>query len=141
MDAFADALRCQEGNGTPEGLEPGSLAWARQKIEEVKAVLRAERPSLSSPSTAASNFASEIVADSACGASSRSRWISSSSESGTLPARFLVAFPRAISAAPQTADRAAVAVLVSAAAEAVASATYSASCYHAIEDIWILTIV
>src|ERR1700676_1124508 len=40
MDAFADALRCQEGNGTCEGVEPGSFAWAFQKIEEVKAGLR-----------------------------------------------------------------------------------------------------
>src|ERR1700722_15526956 len=40
MDALADALRCQEGNGTCEGVEPGSLAWARQHIEAVKAGLR-----------------------------------------------------------------------------------------------------
>jgi hypothetical protein len=40
MDAFADALRCQEGNGTCEGVEPGSLAWARRQIEEIKAGLR-----------------------------------------------------------------------------------------------------
>ena len=40
MDAFADALRCQEGNGTCEGVEPGSFAWALQKIEAVKAGLR-----------------------------------------------------------------------------------------------------
>jgi hypothetical protein len=40
MDAFADALRSPEGNGTPEGVEPGSFAWARQKIEAVKDGLR-----------------------------------------------------------------------------------------------------
>jgi hypothetical protein len=40
MDAFADELRCQEGNGTCEGVEPGSFAWALQKIEAVKAGLR-----------------------------------------------------------------------------------------------------
>jgi hypothetical protein len=40
MDASADVVRSQEQNGTREGVEPGSLAWAHQKIEEVKAGLR-----------------------------------------------------------------------------------------------------
>src|ERR1700730_6431577 len=40
MDASADVVRSPEGEGTPEGVEPGSLAWARQKIEAVKAGLR-----------------------------------------------------------------------------------------------------
>jgi hypothetical protein len=33
-------VRSQEQNGTPGGVEPGSLAWMRHKIEEVKAGLR-----------------------------------------------------------------------------------------------------
>jgi hypothetical protein len=40
MNIFADAVRIQEQNGTHEGVELGTLAWARQKIEEVKAGLR-----------------------------------------------------------------------------------------------------
>ena len=40
MDASADVVRSPEGDGTPEGVEPGSLLWARQHIEEVKAGLR-----------------------------------------------------------------------------------------------------
>jgi hypothetical protein len=40
MDASADIVHSPEGNGTREGVEPGSLAWVRQKIEEVKAGLR-----------------------------------------------------------------------------------------------------
>ena len=40
MDASADVVRSPEQNGTPEGVEPGSLFWARQHIEEVKAGLR-----------------------------------------------------------------------------------------------------
>ena len=40
IDASADVVRTPEGNGTPEGVEPGSLAWALQKIEAVKAGLR-----------------------------------------------------------------------------------------------------
>src|ERR1700730_4187830 len=40
MDASADVVRSPEGEGTPEGVEPGSLLWARQHIEEVKAGLR-----------------------------------------------------------------------------------------------------
>ena len=40
MDTFADAVRSHEQNGTREGVEPGSLAWARRPIEEVKAGLR-----------------------------------------------------------------------------------------------------
>src|ERR1700719_185385 len=37
MDASADVIRSPEGDGTPEGVEPGSLLRARQQIEEVKA--------------------------------------------------------------------------------------------------------
>ena len=40
MDASADVVRSPEGEGTPEGVEPGSLLWARQHLEEVKAGLR-----------------------------------------------------------------------------------------------------
>jgi hypothetical protein len=40
MKTLADAVRRQEQSGTREGVEPGSLAWARRKIEEVKAGLR-----------------------------------------------------------------------------------------------------
>ena len=40
MDASADVVRSPEGEGTPEGVEPGSLLWARQHIEAVKAGLR-----------------------------------------------------------------------------------------------------
>jgi hypothetical protein len=40
MDASADVVRSLEGDGTPEGVEPGSLLWARQHIEEAKAGLR-----------------------------------------------------------------------------------------------------
>src|SRR3984893_15339689 len=40
MDASADVVRSPEGEGTPKGVEPGSLFWARQQIEEVKAGLR-----------------------------------------------------------------------------------------------------
>jgi hypothetical protein len=40
MDASADVVRSPEGDGTPEGVEPGSLLWARQHIEEVKVRLR-----------------------------------------------------------------------------------------------------
>ena len=40
MDTFADAVRSQERNGTREGVERGSLAWARRQIEEIKAGLR-----------------------------------------------------------------------------------------------------
>jgi hypothetical protein len=40
MDTFADAVRGTRRNGTPEGAKPGSLLWARRKIEEVKAGLR-----------------------------------------------------------------------------------------------------
>src|SRR6202045_219520 len=40
MDASADVVRSPEGERTPEGVEPGSLLWACQKIEEVKADLR-----------------------------------------------------------------------------------------------------
>jgi hypothetical protein len=40
MDASADVVRSPEGEGTPEGVEPGSLFGARQHIEEVKAGLR-----------------------------------------------------------------------------------------------------
>src|ERR1700719_2960311 len=40
MDASADVVRSPEGDGTPKGVEPGSLLWARQHIEEVKAGLR-----------------------------------------------------------------------------------------------------
>jgi hypothetical protein len=40
MDASADVVRSPEGEGTPEGVEPGSLLLARQHIEEVKAGLR-----------------------------------------------------------------------------------------------------
>src|ERR1700692_2470924 len=39
MDASAD-IRSPEGERTPEGVEPGSLLWARQHLEEVKAGLR-----------------------------------------------------------------------------------------------------
>jgi hypothetical protein len=40
MDASADVVRSPEGHGTPEGGEPGSLLWAHQQIEAVKAGLR-----------------------------------------------------------------------------------------------------
>jgi hypothetical protein len=40
MDASADVIRNPGGDGTLEGVEPGSLLWARQHIEEVKAGLR-----------------------------------------------------------------------------------------------------
>src|ERR1700674_2412323 len=40
MDAIADVVRNPEGDGTPKGVEPGSLLLARQKIEAVKAGLR-----------------------------------------------------------------------------------------------------
>ena len=40
MDASADVVRSPEGERTPEGVEPGSLRWARQHIEQVKAGLR-----------------------------------------------------------------------------------------------------
>ena len=40
MDAIADVVRNPEGDGTPKGVESGSLLLARQKIEEVKAGLR-----------------------------------------------------------------------------------------------------
>src|ERR1700726_3739407 len=40
MDASADVVRSPEGERTPEGVKPGSLLWARQHIEEVKAGLR-----------------------------------------------------------------------------------------------------
>src|SRR5882757_7651214 len=40
MDASADVVRSPEGERTPEGVEPGLLLWARQRIEEVKAGLR-----------------------------------------------------------------------------------------------------
>src|ERR1700719_46071 len=40
MNASADVARSPEGERTPEGVEPGSLRWARQHIEEVKAGLR-----------------------------------------------------------------------------------------------------
>jgi hypothetical protein len=40
MDASADVILSPEGGRTPEGVEPGSLLWARQQIEEVKAGLR-----------------------------------------------------------------------------------------------------
>jgi hypothetical protein len=40
MDASADALCSPEGNGTREGVEPGSLARARRQIEEGRAGLR-----------------------------------------------------------------------------------------------------
>jgi hypothetical protein len=42
MDTFADAVRGPRGNATPEGAEPGSLSWARCKIEEVKTKLRGD---------------------------------------------------------------------------------------------------
>jgi hypothetical protein len=42
MDTFADAVRGPRGNGTPEVAEPGSLSWARCKIEEVKTKLRGD---------------------------------------------------------------------------------------------------
>src|ERR1700720_98750 len=40
MDASADVVRSPERDRTPEGVELGSLLWARQHIEEVKAGLR-----------------------------------------------------------------------------------------------------
>jgi len=40
MDASADVVRSPEGEGTLKGVEPGSLLWAHQQIEEVKAALR-----------------------------------------------------------------------------------------------------
>src|SRR3982074_1684786 len=40
MDASADVIRNPEGEGTRKGVEPASLLWARQQIEEVKAGLR-----------------------------------------------------------------------------------------------------
>ena len=40
MDASADVIRSPEGERTPKGVEPGSLLWARQHLEEVKAGLR-----------------------------------------------------------------------------------------------------
>ena len=40
MDASADVVRSPKGEGTPEGVEPGSLLWAPQQIEEIKAGLR-----------------------------------------------------------------------------------------------------
>src|SRR3984893_16169408 len=40
MDASADVVRSPQGERTPKGVEPGSLLWARQHIEEVKAGLR-----------------------------------------------------------------------------------------------------
>jgi hypothetical protein len=40
MDASADVVHSPEGERTPEGVEPGSLRWAHQHIEEVKAGLR-----------------------------------------------------------------------------------------------------
>ena len=40
MDASADAIRGQEQNERGEGIAPASLAWARQKIAEIKAGLR-----------------------------------------------------------------------------------------------------
>src|ERR1700720_2417388 len=40
MDASADVVRSPERDRTPEGVELGSLLWARQKIEAVKAGLR-----------------------------------------------------------------------------------------------------
>src|ERR1700726_402690 len=40
MDASADVVRRPEGERTPEGVEPGSLRWARQHLEEVKAGLK-----------------------------------------------------------------------------------------------------
>ena len=40
MDASADVVRSPEGEGPPKGVEPGSLLWARQHLEEVKAGLR-----------------------------------------------------------------------------------------------------
>ena len=40
MDASADVVRSPEGERTPKGVEPGSLLWARQHLEEVKAGLR-----------------------------------------------------------------------------------------------------
>ena len=36
MDASPDVVRSRDGDGTPEGVEPGSLAWALQKIEGSK---------------------------------------------------------------------------------------------------------
>src|ERR1700722_19447299 len=40
MDASADEVRSPEEDGTTKGVEPGSLLWARQKIEEIKAGIR-----------------------------------------------------------------------------------------------------
>jgi len=40
MDAFADVICSPEGERTPESVQLGSLLWARQHIEEVKAGLR-----------------------------------------------------------------------------------------------------
>ena len=40
MDASDNVIRSLEGERTPEGVEPGSLLWARQHIEAVKAGLR-----------------------------------------------------------------------------------------------------
>src|ERR1700738_1845008 len=40
MNASADVVRSPEGERPPEGVEPVSLLWARQHIEEVKAGLR-----------------------------------------------------------------------------------------------------
>src|ERR1700686_1942280 len=40
MYASADVIRSPGGDGTLEGVEPGSLLWARQHIEEVKTCLR-----------------------------------------------------------------------------------------------------
>jgi hypothetical protein len=36
MDTSADIVLSPEGDGTPEGVELGSLVWARQHLEEVK---------------------------------------------------------------------------------------------------------
>src|SRR5712672_2624190 len=40
MDPSADVICSPEGDGMIDGVEPGSLLWARQQIEEVKAGLR-----------------------------------------------------------------------------------------------------
>ena len=40
MDVSADVIRSPKGEGTTKGAEHGSLLWARQQIEEVKAGLR-----------------------------------------------------------------------------------------------------
>ena len=96
---------------------------------------------MSKPSTTTSNAASERSAFRTSGVFSSRRAINSSSEIGTRAVRCDLAFALlCVIPAPQTANLAAVTCWPTP-AEGVASGPSSASCYHRIENSWILAAV